>query len=141
MAKRIITPNPGSHPGSSSQTKHQGCHTPESTNKPGDLLLQYQQEMDKLRTRTRDGLSFNEVGLSERRLRSIQKEASRQALEALQQFFDVHLIKTKEYQRRSGGKDNWYRDWLPVVLQQQQQLEEALSLVKDVSQRTTSFSL
>ena len=141
MAKRITLPTSRSDTGSSSQTQPQGRYSFESTNESSDLLLQYQQEMDRLTSGTRGGLSFSKMGLSERRLGAIQKEASRQALEALQQFFNIHLIKTKEYQRRSGGKENWYRDWLPVVLQQQRQLEEALSLAKDVSQRTTSFSL
>ncbi|THU62289.1 hypothetical protein C4D60_Mb01t03560 [Musa balbisiana] len=141
MAERVTTPTHRGHSRGSSQTEPQGSSTPESTNKPGDLLTQYQQELDKLRAKTHEGLPFGEMGLSERRLGAIQKEAARQACEALQQFRDIHSVKTEEYQRRSGGKDNWYKDWLPVVLKQQQQLEKALSLAKDVSQRTTSFSL
>uniref|UniRef100_A0A804HNJ2 Uncharacterized protein n=1 Tax=Musa acuminata subsp. malaccensis TaxID=214687 RepID=A0A804HNJ2_MUSAM len=61
-----------------------------------------QQELDKITVGTRGGLSLNKMGLSERRLGAIQKEASRQAVSALQQFINIHSIKTKEYKKRSG---------------------------------------
>ncbi|CAD5179145.1 unnamed protein product [Musa acuminata subsp. malaccensis] len=143
MAERTDTPTNRSHPRGSSPTESKGSNAPESTNKPGDLLTQYQQELDELKSRIQrpGGLPLNEMGLAERRLGAIQKEAARQACEALQQFRNIHSMKTREYQKRSEGKDNWYKDWLPVVLQQQQQLERALALTKDVSQRTTGFSL
>ncbi|THU43495.1 hypothetical protein C4D60_Mb00t02050 [Musa balbisiana] len=103
-------------------------------------VQQYQQKLDELRSGMQRGIPLSQVQATEGELRAIQKEAARQACKALR-CLGIHSAKAREYQRRSGGRDNWYRDWLPTILQQQQQLERALALTEDSAQRINSFCL
>ncbi|KAG6526216.1 hypothetical protein ZIOFF_016198 [Zingiber officinale] len=69
-----------------------------------------------------------------------KKIAAQQAINVLQQYKGIHAIKLQEYKRRST-KRNWYGEWLPAIQQQDDQLEQALRLVKDTALRTPSFSI
>ena len=138
MAGRASNPNAGGYQGGPSETKPKSCSLPQPI--PDDLAEQYLQGIAKLRAGFQTGIPLRDLETVEKELKIIQREAARQACVTLRCLLSIHSAKTEEYQRRSGGKDNWYKDWLPAVLQQQQQLERALTLTQDAAHRLESFN-
>ena len=129
----------GSNPRTQGQAQPKGGSLSESNSlQNNSLLFQYTDELTCLQKGKKRLLNDED---STKTLGILQQKAVEQAINALQQYRDIHSLKVEEYRRRSSGKDNWYKDWLPAVLQQQQQLERALALTKDTAQRTPNFSI
>ncbi|KAG6492555.1 hypothetical protein ZIOFF_047518 [Zingiber officinale] len=114
--------------------------SPSPLNSTQSLVEIYRAKVEEINEETKPGLRLDILHEVEEQLGQIQREAAQQSIKSLQQYREIHSIKLREYRRRSTRR-NWHGDRLPVVQQQDDQLEQALWLVKDVAQRTPSFSI
>nr|QDR47992.1 hypothetical protein [Fig badnavirus 1]WVH32575.1 hypothetical protein [Fig badnavirus 1]WVH32579.1 hypothetical protein [Fig badnavirus 1]WVH32583.1 hypothetical protein [Fig badnavirus 1]WVH32587.1 hypothetical protein [Fig badnavirus 1] len=114
-------------------------------NQQNDGLFQQYQNLAEERERIlrSGGISFARDNEFRKQLREVEEESARRAIEALEQYRQIHTLKTAQCASWSSpGRDgNYWSDCLPSVRRYDARLEKVLQDLKDASADSLKFRI